>query len=270
MEKSDTVVPVTETSSLESTIKKECPVLPAETDLNNRGELTAALVDGIAETAAVEEVSANAAGTGEEAAVSNIKAENSTAQKGETPPEDTIHRAADTLLENSHPANEQLTAITERLDQLSNLFMERIRYAEHEEKIVDRMHSELEKYKEDIYAQLLRPILLDIIDMRESILRLSAEYLGKVEGEQAIPNKVFANYALEMQDILEKNNVEIYRSNAGETYTPVRQRIVKKIAADSKELHGKVVESLGFGYSYNNRIIFAEKIAVYLYEEPKL
>jgi molecular chaperone GrpE (heat shock protein) len=206
------------------------------------------------------------AGTDEDAPVSSAVPE------GETLPEEPVPQAADTMnipLENSRAINEQLALITERLDQLSDLFTERIRYTEHEEKIIDSMHRELQKYKEDIYAQLLRPILLDIIDIRESILRMSAIYLGKAEGEQAIPNDQFVKYAREMLDILEKNNVEAYRSKEGEAYTPVRQRIDKKIITNDKELHGKIAESLSDGYSYNNRTIFAEKIAVYLFEEPK-
>jgi molecular chaperone GrpE (heat shock protein) len=241
MEKSD-VIPVREKPSPESDFEKKVPVPPPETDTGEAAE------------------------TDEEAVVSN------TVQEGEVRPEDSIPRAADTAdipLENSRTVDEQLTVITERLEQLSSLFMERIRYTEHEEKIVDSMHNELQKYKEDVYAQLLRPVLLDIIDIRESILRMSAFYLGKAEGEQAIPNGQFAGYAREMQDILEKNNVEVYRSNEGKPYTPVRQRIVKKIVTDNKELHGKVAESLSYGYSYNNRTVSAEKIAVYLYEEAK-
>jgi molecular chaperone GrpE (heat shock protein) len=212
----------------------------------------------------------NAAGTDEETAVSGA------VQEEEAPPEVSVPQAEDTAdapLENSPAVNEhvdeQLALITERLDKLSDLFTERIRYTEHEEKIIDSMHRELQKYKEDIYAQLLRPVLFDIIDIRESILRISAHYLSKAEGEQDIPNGRFAGYAQEMRDILEKNNVEVYRSGEGEAYTPVRQRIDKKIATGDKELHGKIAESLSCGYNYNKRTIFAEKVAVYIYEEPK-
>ncbi|MDR2094816.1 MAG: nucleotide exchange factor GrpE [Treponema sp.] len=233
MEETDAVIPVKETPFTESGLEKEVPVPPSET--------------------------VKTGGTNGEAAVPPA------VQEGEARSEDPIPPT----IESSPTVNEQLAGITERLDRLSGLFTERIRYTEHEEKIMDSMHRELQKYKEDIYARLLRPLLLDIIDIRESILRVSAFYLDKAEGEQAVPNDRFAGYAREMQDILEKNNVEVYRSAEGEAYTPVRQRIVKKISTDNKELHGKAAESLSYGYSYNNRTIFAEKVSVYIYEEPK-
>lgn len=158
-------------------------------------------------------------------------------------------------------------ALSEQLNQLSDLFNKRILHTDHEEKIIDNMHSELQKYKDDMYSQLIRPILLDIIEVRDSIMRVSAAFLDKSEGEQDIPNKTFSGYAFDLQDILEKNNVEIYRSNNGDTFLPVKQRVIKKVATDSQELHGKVAESLSCGYIYHGRTISAEKISVYYYDE---
>lgn len=158
-------------------------------------------------------------------------------------------------------------ALSEQLNQLSDLFNKRILHTDHEEKIIDNMHSELQKYKDDMYSQLIRPILLDIIEVRDSIMRVSAAFLDKSEGEQDIPNKTFSGHAFDLQDILEKNNVEIYRSNNGDTFVPVKQRVIKKVATDNQELHGKVAESLSCGYIYHGRTISAEKISVYYYDE---
>jgi len=130
------------------------------------------------------------------------------------------------------------------------------------------MHKELQKYKDDMYAQLVRPILLDVIEIRDSIMRMAAAYLAKPEGEQSIPNKTFSNYAYDLQDLLEKNAVEIYRSKSGDDFVPIKQRVIKKVTTDDETLHGKVAESLSCGYSYNGRTISPEKINVYFYEKP--
>lgn len=157
--------------------------------------------------------------------------------------------------------------LLERLEALDALFNARIMHTDHEEKIVDQMHKELQKYKDDMYAQLVRPILLDVIEVRDSIMRMAATYLAKPEGEQNIPNKTFSDYAYDLQDILEKNSVEIYRSKSGDDFTPIKQRVIKKVATSDESLHGKVAESLSCGYSYNGRTISAEKITVYYYEK---
>lgn len=167
--------------------------------------------------------------------------------------------------------NEFLTTqqeILKQIELLNNMFETRIMHTDHEEKIVDQMHKELQKYKEDMYAQLIRPILLDVIEVRDSIMRMTVTYLSKPEGEQSIPNKTFSDYAFDLQDILEKNSVEIYRSEVGDDFTPIKQRAVKKVSTLDENLHGKIAESLSCGYSYNGRTISAEKINVYFYEKP--
>lgn len=155
-----------------------------------------------------------------------------------------------------------------RLEALETLFNNRIMHTDYEEKIVDQMHAELQKYKEGLYAQLVRPILVDVIGIRDSIMRMAATFLEKPEGERDIPNDTFAGYAYDLQDILEKNGVEIYRTGAGEAFVPIRQRVVKKLPTDDESLHGKVAASLTCGYSYDGRVISAEKVAVYFYQKP--
>ena len=118
-----------------------------------------------------------------------------------------------------------------------------------------------------MYAQLVRPILLDIIEVRDSIMRIAATYQKKPEGERDIPNKTFADYSYDLQDILEKNNVEIYKSKKGDEFTPIRQRVIKKEVTHDESLHGKIAESLSCGYCYNGRVISAEKVSVYYYEK---
>lgn len=157
--------------------------------------------------------------------------------------------------------------LMEQVSSMETLFNKRIMHTDYEDKVIDQMHSELQKYKEDLYSQLVRPILLDVIEVRDSIIRIASTYLKNPEGEQDIPNKTFADYSYDLQDILEKNNVEIYRSESGDAFVPVRQRAVKKEITNDESLHGKVAESLSSGYSYGGRIISAEKVSVYFYQE---
>ena len=165
------------------------------------------------------------------------------------------------ILEGTHCVSEQVAALT-------HIFNDKIMHSAHEEKIVDQMHRELQKYKEDMYAQLIRPILLDIIEVRDSIMRVSAVYRAKSEDEQSIPNQTFSDYAYDLQDILEKHNVEIYRSQIGDSFTPIKQRAVKKVSTPNQSLHGKIAESISCGYSYNGRTISAEKVSIYYFEKP--
>ncbi len=164
---------------------------------------------------------------------------------------------------------EKLTQLEEKMDAMNGLFVQKIQRTAYEEKIVDQMHAELQKYKEDMYSQLIRPILLDIIEVRDSILRMSKAFALKPTEEQNVPLKTFSDYSYDIQDILEKNNITIYSGQEGDIFSPIKQRAIKKIMTPVEELHGKVAESLSSGYEYMGKIISPEKVMVYFYEKPK-
>lgn len=159
--------------------------------------------------------------------------------------------------------------LLEKLSGMEALFCKRIMHAEYEDKVIDQLHSELQKYKDDLYFQMIRPILLDVIDVRESILTVAEASRKKAEGEQSISVAQFADYANDLQGILERNDVELYRGKEGEPYIPIKQRVVKKELTGDKELHGKICESLSYGYSYRGKTIFPEKITAYYYGEKQ-
>ena len=109
----------------------------------------------------------------------------------------------------------QLNVLDEKIEQLNQLFVQKIQHSDYEEKILDQMHSELQKYKEDLYSQLVRPILLDLIEIRESIKRVGASYAAKPEDEQGIPLRTFMEYTYDIQDILDRNNITVCTGRQG-------------------------------------------------------
>lgn len=211
-----------------------------------------------------EDLTENASGECEDEIVENSDGEASE-ERGQTNKDESV---IDDNEINKSSQMELFAEVNSKLDHLTQLFTQKIQHTTHEERIVDQMHAELQKYKEDMYAQLVRPILLDIIEMRDSIIRISNAYVQKPEEEQRIPLKTFSDYSFDIQDILEKNNITIYVSEEGDTFNPVKQRALKKIKTPVEELHGRVAESLSSGYDYLGKTISAEKVAVYVYEKP--
>lgn len=157
--------------------------------------------------------------------------------------------------------------LNEKFDALNKKFSDRIARSETEAKIIQKMDSELKTYKDDLYRSLLRPIILELIDLRESILKISVFYLKKPEGEQAIPNATFAGYAEDISIILEKYDVEIIKSNSGDECLPLKHKILKAVPTDNESLHKKIAESFSSGYIYNGRVISPELVYVYKFEE---
>lgn len=164
---------------------------------------------------------------------------------------------------------EALAGLGEKMDHMNQLFTQKIMHTAHEEQIVDKMHAELQKYKGDMYAQLVRPILLDIIEIRDSMRRISESFLSKPEEERHVPLETFSSYMSDIQDILEKNNIAIYDSEEGEEFNASKQKIIKKVTTPVGELHGKIAESLGSGYDYMGKTISPEKVVVYNYQKSE-
>lgn len=159
--------------------------------------------------------------------------------------------------------------LSNKIESMNTLFLKKIQHTECEEKILDQMHAELGKYKEDLYSQLVRPILLDIIEVRDSITRMTAIYKNKPEGEQDIPNKLFSDFAYDIQDILERQEVELYNSLTGDEFQPGKQRAIKRVPTTQADLHGKIAESMSSGYIYRQRILSPEKVSIYYFQENK-
>ncbi len=155
--------------------------------------------------------------------------ENSENEDANQTPDDTpIKDDNNVIIDRMSAIESSCEDISAKLSTLEQLFNKKIMHADYEDKVIDQMHSELQKYKEDLYSQLVRPILLDIIEVRDSIIRIAATYQKKPESERDIPNKTFADYSYDLQDILEKNNVQIYESKQGDDFAPIKQRIIKK------------------------------------------
>ena len=61
---------------------------------------------------------------------------------------------------NNEEIVQALGGIETQIYELKNLFNSKIMHTQHEEKIVDQMHRELQKYKDDLYSQLVCNVFL--------------------------------------------------------------------------------------------------------------
>ena len=170
--------------------------------------------------------------------------------------------------ESSVEVLDSLAALTSKIDEMNTLFVDKIRYTAHNEKIVDQMHEELQQYKADLYSQLVRPILSEIIEIRESILRVADHHVEENGEDAQIPVKKLSIYSYELEEILLKNNIHVYQGEAGDKFNPQKHRVIKKTPTADEELHGKIAQSLSSGYEYLGRVLSAEKVEVYAYEKP--
>lgn len=161
---------------------------------------------------------------------------------------------------------EEIQEINEKMDVMNDTISQKILNIDFEKNIVDKLHKELQDYKDDLYFQLIKPLIMDLINMRER-MRRAVKHSSKETDEKKV--EMLESYVEEIETILENNNIEIYETKKEkDDYKVKKQRIVKQIKTSDEKLHGKICNILTNGYIYTekNKIIFPEKVEVYVYK----
>ena len=161
---------------------------------------------------------------------------------------------------------EEIQELNEKMDVMNDTVSQKILNIDFEKNIVDKLHKELQGYKDDLYFQLVKPLIMDLINMRER-MRRAVKHFSKETGEKKV--EMLESYVEEIETILENNSIEIYETEKEECdYKVKKQRIVKQIKTSDEKLHGKICNILTNGYIYTekNKIIFPEKVEVYVYK----
>ena len=172
--------------------------------------------------------------------------------------------------EETDKAESKLQEVAEKLASLEKLFEARISYTTFEEQSRVNMHKELQKYKEGMYGRIMQPLLMDIIGLREDMLKTIAGCEKRAPEEQAIPLADFSAYAnQDLTWLLEKYDVNSYQSEAGSEFSAHRHKTAKTVLTEEEGKHGKIAYSLSNGYEYNGRVIYLERVARYVYKKPQ-
>lgn len=152
-----------------------------------------------------------------------------------------------------------------KLDELTKLFERKISVSASQDKIIASMHKELEEYKNDFYFNMIKPIIEDIINTRDSILRISRTNIDK--GLTEIPIKTLSDYSYDLEDILIKNGVEVFARSEGDEFSPQEGQLIEKVYTNDESLNHKIAKVLSDGYKYNDRILSRQRVNVYFYKE---
>ena len=167
---------------------------------------------------------------------------------------------------NSEKMFEEIKVLNEKIANLNDMFLKKIKSMEFEKNVVNDLHKELQGYKDDLYFKLIKPTLMDLIDMKNSFKRGIENFSQKTEAEKI---NFLETFIFEIDTILEKNDIEIYETDITneQNFDVKKQKTAEKIETDKKENHGKVFKVKSNGYIYKGRVISPEKVEVYVYNE---
>ena len=179
-------------------------------------------------------------------------------------PDDNFHDAISEhmqeLLERYEDTAEDIRRTLKRLE---SKFNDEILNSENRDSSVKTMYMELNEYKAGIVEKALKNVLYDIVELRETMLS-QIRFLRDKKEENTISLDDFESYANDIGDILEKHDVTIYKGEPGNENVAIRQKIIRKVETEDETMFKKVAESLSCGYEYGNKILYPEKISIYV------
>jgi molecular chaperone GrpE len=148
-------------------------------------------------------------------------------------------------------------SLNAKLDALATRFDREIRAETTREKVVDRLHAELQEYKQDLLLNATRPIFIDLIQLHDDVGKMAATL------DSAANAGLFQNIQQGIEDILYRQGVEPFE-NPGEVFDARRQRAISTAPTDDGALARKVADRIRKGFAIGERVIRPEMVSVYV------
>jgi molecular chaperone GrpE (heat shock protein) len=124
------------------------------------------------------------------------------------------------------------------------------------------MYDELQSYKTDLYAKILKPFILSTIALIDD----TNSFLAKLdENDSRKAEKYLRGIPDDLIDILESNGVELFESES-EIFDPRTQKVIKTVPVNDAMLEKHIVRHVRPGYKWNDSILKPEIVIIYKFE----
>lgn len=137
-----------------------------------------------------------------------------------------------------------------------------------QERVIERLHEENEQLRGGERLLLLRPVLTDLLRLRNDLLRQAGTLPELMPTEQV--SELLESFAYSVEMALGRCGVEVLRPEGGAPFDPTTQRASRVVGAPSPELDGTVAAVLGDGYldTVTGRALAAATVVVRRWSAP--
>ena len=170
---------------------------------------------------------------------------------------------ASLLLDAINGLNDQLGR---RLDSLQTTFERELRAEATRERVVDRLHAELQDYKQDFLLKVQRPIFIDLIQLHDDIGKMiEARANSDVEIDPGPGIRgILEPIQTAVEDILYRQGVEPF-SLDGNDFDPRKQRAISTQPTDDPALNKRVATRVRKGFCSGEKLIRPEIVTVFTF-----
>ncbi|HUN34017.1 MAG TPA: hypothetical protein VMU95_18605 [Trebonia sp.] len=145
--------------------------------------------------------------------------------------------------------------ILAELRELRERFDSKIRYDEAKERQVDVLHQELEGYRQGLYQQIMRPVMVDLIGIYDELADQQARLADTGEGG--------LGFLIEMVEIaLERYEVTRFTCE-GDAIERSRQKVIDTESTSKPELARRLARRVRPGFEMKGKVIRPEWVVAY-------
>ena len=142
-----------------------------------------------------------------------------------------------------------------------------IKQLEEKDKLINRLHDELEYYKQETAEKVETQIIKSVIGIHKNMHRRLQSSEWKDFSENDIRREYGYLYE-DITDLLEQNNVDSYESMPGELFNPAIHQA--KVIKTSEALKDRTIkECISPGYIKGKKVLIPERVIVYQLKEEK-
>lgn len=180
-------------------------------------------------------------------------------EKGETP----LHNQNEMLTDLS----EQVQMIVATQQQIKQDFNAKLKYDEHKEHLINKLHKELQTYKDDVVKSAIKPLIHDLIMLNDTIDKLVHNYRSSEEPLDA--ESILAqleNVTVDIEDVLYRQGIESFNCLEDKVNLN-KQQILQTVKTNDGTKEKQIAQRMRKGYEWDDTIVRKEVVKVYVYDE---
>lgn len=155
-----------------------------------------------------------------------------------------------------------LAPLGDRLESLRRGLEDQARGADRWEKVLDKLHEELQEHKNGTYFRILEPVLTDLIRLHDDLSRILTQARASgalLPGDLARSLDLFVQQIL---DALDRQGVVKYACTEGK-FDRTNQKAVATVETTDPEQHLKVAEVIRAGFRRPEKILRFEEVRIF-------
>jgi molecular chaperone GrpE len=159
--------------------------------------------------------------------------------------------------------------LSRQLDAIQAILEREARAEATRERVIDRLHAELQEYKQDLLLKVQRPIFVDLIQLHDDIGKMiEARSASDAEPDRAAALRgILESIQIAIEDILYRQGVEPFTAE-GDPFDPRRQRAVATAPTDDPVRNKTIAARLRKGFQAGDKLIRPEIVSVYTLRPP--